>query len=413
MALAFLAVGTGMGLARQGGAGALDTLYAEDGQVFLGQALGDSPVDAFSTPYVGYFHAVPRLIAEVVAAAPLESAAALFASISAFVVACVGLLVYRASASHIESRLVRSLLAASVVLIPVGQRDALNNAANLHWFLMFGGVWVLLWRTDVVWELAAGSMVLFLAALSDPITIVLVPIAVARLVALKGVQGRIFSFACLAGLAVQLVAILLSDARREDLSPTFNPIELAVLYGYWVVAAAMVGIRFVADPRARSNQAAAVAALLVAAVIAVGILRAGTRFKPAVAVLFVMSVLFYLAPVAPTGGSPQRYAVAPVLLLFSGIACAADVLVVGRQMTPRQRSAWTACLLMIVAIWGANFRVANERGRGQRWSAALVQARSTCSEESASDVTVPITPPGWHITLPCAVAGPSSTSTPR
>jgi hypothetical protein len=178
MATALLA-GTAVGLARQPGSGALQTIWAEDGQVFLAQAVA-LPVDrAFSTLYAGYLHAVPRVLAELAAALPLPVADAVLSGGAALIVAALALLIYRASAGHIRSTVIRAALAGAVVLVPVGQAEVTNNAANLHWFLMFAAFWVLLWRPRHPLALATGALVVFLAGASDPLTILLAPLALA------------------------------------------------------------------------------------------------------------------------------------------------------------------------------------------------------------------------------------------
>ena len=68
--------GTVVSLLRQGGAGALDTVWAEDRQIFLSQAHELGPVPALATSYAGYFHEMPRLTAALAAALPVSAAAA-------------------------------------------------------------------------------------------------------------------------------------------------------------------------------------------------------------------------------------------------------------------------------------------------------------------------------------------------
>src|SRR6266516_3366799 len=57
--------GTVIVVLRQPGAGALDTVWAEDGTVFLADAVNRSPLDALATSYAGYYHLLPRLLAQV------------------------------------------------------------------------------------------------------------------------------------------------------------------------------------------------------------------------------------------------------------------------------------------------------------------------------------------------------------
>ena len=406
LVLVALALGTVLSLARQSGVGALHTLYAEDGQISLAQALHESPGRALTTPYVGYFHVLPRLVAEVAAAVPVRNAPAVLAGLSALLVAGIGLLVHRASAGHIRLRAVRVLLGASVVLVPVAQDEVLNNVANLHWYFMFASAWVLLWKAEANWELALGSIVVFLTALSDPITAVLLPLAAVRLLGIKGWRNQLFTLALVAGVALQLGAVVVSHAQRTGLSPSFNVPKLIGWYGFFVVARAVGGMRAIDELGSRGAQLLAALAGGIAVGVAVVAVRARCLLRPVVLVLLLSSALFYFVPVMPTGATPARYTVAPLLLLFSAAACVADGLAGGPRST-RIRLAGVAVVVLLVVIWGSNFRVPNARSTSRHWSEALAEARATCQGGRSGYATVAITPPGWHITLPCAVADSS------
>lgn len=407
-----LVAGTAFGLARQPGSGALRTIWAEDGKVFLAQAVA-LPVDrAFSTLYAGYLHAVPRVLAELAATLPLPMADAVLSGGAALVVAALALLVERASAGHIRSPVIRAALAGAVVLIPVGQAEVTNNAANLHWFFMFAAFWVLLWRTRHPLALAAGALVVFLAGASDPLTILLAPLAVARLVALRGWRDRLFSVAFAAGLLPQLVAIALGSGDRQ-FSLVVNPVKLAGWYAYHVVAQGMFGGRLVSDSGALAALLAGLALLLVgSAAILVLQGRAGDR-TPVIALAGAMSVLFFVGPVMLAGVSAPRYAVVPVLLLYSAFACLLDA---GLRDVPAMawRRVQLGTLAVVVLAAGTSYLSPGPRANGPRWDAELNQATTTCSRTPVPTViSVPISPVGWNVLLTCRVLTESSQARTR
>ncbi|HET6346724.1 MAG TPA: glucosyltransferase, partial [Myxococcota bacterium] len=135
-----------LSLLRQVGAGALDTVYAEDGTVFLADAYRESTWDAVATPYAGYLHVVPRILAEIVSILPVSAAATGLAVSAALVTGLLALLVYHASGTSLTSPWARALAAAVVVLVPVGQEEIPNSIANLHWPMLYALFWVLLWE---------------------------------------------------------------------------------------------------------------------------------------------------------------------------------------------------------------------------------------------------------------------------
>ena len=156
-------------------------------------------------------HVVPRLLAEVALLLPIRDAAAAMALEAAIVVGLLALVVFRAAAGHIRSTAIRVILAASMVAAPVAQEEVLNNVANLHWYFLFASVWVLLWVPRSRWEVLVGALVLVLAALSDPLAVLLLPLAGARVWARGRPHADPFVLALVGGLAGQFVLIVARD----------------------------------------------------------------------------------------------------------------------------------------------------------------------------------------------------------
>jgi hypothetical protein len=402
-----LVAGAAVGLARQPGSGALQTIWAEDGKVFLAQAVA-LPVDrALSTLYAGYLHAVPRALAELAAALPLPVADAVLSGGAALVVAALALLVERASAGHIRSPIIRVALAGAVVLVPVGQAEVANNAANLHWFFMFAAFWVLLWRTRHPLALAAGALVVFLAGASDPLTLLLAPLAVARLLALRGWRDRLFSVALAAGLLPQLAAVALGSGGGRQFALVANPVKLAGWYAYHVVARGIFGARLLSGLGVLTILLAGLALLLVGTAAMLMLRgRAGDR-TPVIVLAAVMSGLFFLVPVALAGVSAPRYAVVPVLLLYSALACLLDA-VVGDLPATARRGVLLGVLAVVLSTAATSFLTPGPRAHAPRWDTELGRAVAACSGTPVPAVAqVPISPPGWAVPLGCqALTGP-------
>jgi hypothetical protein len=406
--MAALLAGTAVVLARQPGTDALQAIWAEDGTIFLAQAVA-LPVDhAFLTLYAGYLHAVPRILAELAAALPLPLADAVLSGGAALVVAALALLVYRASAGQVRSPVIRAALAGAMVLVPVGQAEVLDNVANLHWFFMFAAFWVLLWRTRHPMALAAGGLVVFLAGASDPLTLLLAPLAVARLVGLRGWRDRFFSVAFAAGLLPQIAAIVVSGGDRQ-FPLVGNPVKLVGWFAYHVVAQGVFGARLVAHLGVSTVALAGLAMLMVGAA-AVLVLqgRAGDR-TPVIILAGLMSVLFFAVPVVMTGVSAPRYAVVPVLLMYSAFACLLDA---AAHAVPA--AAWRGVrlgmLALVVLTAATSFLVPGPRADAARWDIELHRASVTCSRAPVPAVIrVPVAPPGWDVPLSCrALAEPKA-----
>lgn len=115
-----------------GWAGArLDHLWAEDGARWMVDAIRTPTLENLVTPYGGYLHTLPRLVAEVIALFPLEWTAALFAVSAAALRVMVAFISFAASGAYLRSTPLRFALAALVVVLPAGACREANGGAVL------------------------------------------------------------------------------------------------------------------------------------------------------------------------------------------------------------------------------------------------------------------------------------------
>jgi hypothetical protein len=196
----------------------LDHLWAEDGARFTVDALSLPALHNLVTPYGGYLHTLPRLVAELVTQLPIEWTAAGFAITAAMLRALVALITFAGSKSYLRWTPLRFALAALVIVLPAGNSETLNNMANLHWFLLYGAFWALLWRNAPRVPVA---IFVFLAAVSSPLVFILAPIALVRLfLARKEVP-----LAFLAGLVVQAVGMVFAS-RNPYSHDEVDPVQV-------------------------------------------------------------------------------------------------------------------------------------------------------------------------------------------
>jgi hypothetical protein len=153
-------------------------LWAEDGSVFLKEAL-ELGVRSLWTPYAGYLHTLPRMVAFLASRLPLVWYAPLVC------VFCLG--VYASTAAFVgddrfayllPSPLSRGVLAVSFCFVP-GLDEVLGNLTNLHWVVMFYLGLLALGDPDKPlhrWEIGAAALV----ALTDGIAFVFTPVFLFR-----------------------------------------------------------------------------------------------------------------------------------------------------------------------------------------------------------------------------------------
>ncbi len=322
--------GLGYLLATPAGRSHLDHVWAEDGARFLVDALSKPFAVNLVTPYAGYLHLVPRLVAQVVALLPLGSAAAGLAVLAAAIRAGIAVFVFAASGGYLRAWWLRSGLAAGVVVLPAANGEALNNIADLHWFLLFGAFWALLWRPVGRWRTALATTVVFLSVGSSVLALGLLPLALIRGMS-RAWRDRVVVVGFGLGAIAQVGAMLTGHPRNDSVRP-FNPGQAGLTsllrgplmtftgpdpvpwlvrsFGYWPAALALACVLAIAVAGIRGGVAASrlvVIAALGAAALALFV-QLYVNWSPGLRVVRVS----------------ERYSTAPCLFLLAALAVGLD-----------------------------------------------------------------------------------------
>ncbi len=425
LAASLLAIAVVVQLARIGWTGSLDTLWAEDGAIYLQGALTDGFFGAITSEYNGYLVLVPRLIGEVGSAFPLRDAAAAMAVVSAFVVALCGLAVWHATAGVIASRHLRALLAGLTVFTAVGGTETVASAANVPWFMLVACFWLLLWRPRTQLGAVLAAAFIALTALSTPGTLFFLPLALLRAFCVRDGRDLAIAGAYFGANLVQGIAILRSDYEQVDPVWTADIWDVLVQR---VVDGTVFGLRLGGEIWTLGGWPFLIAlTIALVAALALGLWRTspGVRYLAALAipialVAFVFSV-YQRAVGAPMLWPPDvwndaagRYAVVPVMLLLSVILAMVDRAWRGRGWGDRRT--WLglglAALILVSALVSLPARNLEARGTPP-WSASVDKAELTCAATPEEEVFVDISPPGFGFPLPCAAVPTPADAEPR
>jgi len=397
--------------------GVLDSIWAEDGSIFLQEAVELPAADALVRGYAGYVHAVPRLASEVVALFPLTRSAALLALTAAGIVAGAAVLVSAATAGHLRSRPLRTGLAALVVLQPVVGIESLNAVALVQWPLTFAAFWAALWRPrSWAWSVLSG-LVLALTALSAPLALLLVPVLAIRLVVVPTWRDRLPAVAGLVAASVQVAAMV---TRSTANAPGGTPAQLAESWAQSVATPAVLGVGLPAVLRPLVGGWLEVVTVAAVAVTVAAALALRPDRRLSVLLAAGLGTAAYAGSVWARGAAPRilaavdeglrpdttRFAVVPVLLLLSVLALAFDA-------RPRRvgAPAWTGLRLIVSAallvVAGVDLLVVNDRSLGPPWSGEVAAAVESC-RAGATLAAVQVGPPvpDFRFLLDCAVLPP-------
>jgi hypothetical protein len=421
LAIGAVLAGTAVCLARTTGHGPFDSMWAEDGNEFYDDALNGHATRNVAVGLNGYFVVMNRLIAEVAALAPVGWAPAIMSTSAALITAILALMVYVASGAHLRSTPVRLLVAVPVIACPTGTLSTINNVATLQFVALYAAFWMLLWTTSGRFDRALALSFIAVTGLNTVLTVVLLPLALLRLYALRGRYALLLVGAVTVPVAVQLYGLAAGITSRAGISrPRLDPVWGLLEYLLWAVPYSILGERWLAPPAKGLNRFSDVPAtqnpyvhtvLILGAylVVLVAVVLAVRRFtRPAwglVAVAGGQSVLVFAAEVMSYGYAyhdksflmsetallwTDRYLVPVTLLLIVTMTA----LLVPRPADPTDRRPVLrvapilgyAALVLLITL--ANLRPTSPRSVVPSWSAEVAKARATCQTTNAWTVRV-------------------------
>jgi hypothetical protein len=411
--LALLALAVVLQLLRVGPSEALDSLWAEDGQIFLQGAISQSFWHTVFTPYAGYLVLAPRLVGEAGALAPLRDAAAAVAVASGIVVALSGLAVWCASAAHLRNPYLRGTLVALTVLAPVAGLESVASGSYVLWYMLFASFWLLLWRPATTLGAVLASLFLLATGLSTPGLWFFAPLAALRALAARDRRDLLIVGSFGIGAAVQVPVI--ANNSEAAVEPLWSA-DIWTAYVQRVVDGAAFGERLGGVAWAELGWPF-LAVLLVGAVAGLhfGLRRATPAGRWLAAIAIPTSLLMFVVSayqravgsqmIWPAGvhfGNGGRYAIVPALLLVSVALVLIDQSV--RQRPEASRPPWAAVAVAALLLVGlaASFDVRDSAARGTPpWGAALDSAAAACAAEGVPEARVPTSPPGFGVIVPC------------
>ena len=380
----------------------LNSLWAEDGYLFLADALRWSFFHALTTPYNGYLNTVSRLIAEPVSKLPVQWFAPAMAVAGAAIVTGCAFVVWRSSAGHIRSTALRGVLVGVLVLPPVVGIEMLDDVTYSIWYLLFASFWVLLWRPSTLAGSFGAGVLLFLTAVSNALTVLLLPIWLLRLVAVRDHRDRVIVAAFAGGILTQYALSwnqtdLLGERGGYQYSqPAHWNWSLVPAYIQRIVGGVLTGQRINSYLWVHFS---AGFELLLAGGLVLLVVGAMVSSRTAARVLVPLMValsagMFLLSGYQRQVGSQfywshgssnvvgSHYVVVPTLLLLSALLLLLDVETPHHRMYLRKELRVGVIALVVVSA-AASFSVVDASARGRpTWTQALARGRTQCVQST-------------------------------
>lgn len=416
LAVSFVVAGTAVQLLRQPRVPTWNSLWQEDGNIFLSGAL-NAPRASLTATYNGYLHVTPRLIALVASRFPLDWMPLLFSGATALLAALVALYAYVVGRSIYQTRWAPAALAVLFVTLPAAAFEANADLANLHWFLLFGAFWALMDRPPNAARGRVGFVVALSAALCDTMAGLLAPLAL-----LRAVRGGRRDRAAPLGLALGLLVQLLFTSSRPKPYTTVDPGQLPATYGLRVVGSLLFGDRYLLRIRDWGGDnfcllllVAALAGMVLAVVLMHRARRSDALLLAVSASL--LSLAYLGVPLLLRGTymlhghtlNGARYEVLPVMLLATAL-----LLLVDRR--GRAPLVWPSAHVLVGAVGLTvilvNLPTAAVRSGGPPWDRELAAARALCRGQATVAPSVVRFAPGTTTRVLVPVSPASSKKAP-
>ncbi|HEY0937256.1 MAG TPA: hypothetical protein VGD91_26395 [Trebonia sp.] len=445
-AVAFVVAGAAASLARTSGPGALNSIWIEDANNFLQDALHQSVLTTITTQMNGYYDVVPRIITAIAVAFPLTWAPGIMAAFAAAGYALFGLIAYIASGPFLRSPWLRLLVAAPACVLPLGYTQVNDDLATVQFIALYGMFWLLLWRPGTRAGQVTAPLIMLGTTLSSILPLILAPLVAARLVADRSKTSIAVAGCWAAGLVTQWTLQWRGMSNRSSDLFT-NPLWILGGWVTRVVPRALFGELALGGPGTNGEghplplnipDMAVHDALIwgaCAIVVLVAVVALAGRTAPAwplAATALGFSVLLFVGEIVDNLPIVQpRYVIAPALLLYTAIvamlrprsaAVEADM-PVGPDGVPsdngpagpvpgRRRAAvplrpavaaWTPVTvfaLLLAVVVGFNFRVINNRSESPPWTAVVATATQKCQKPGMADYDYRHA--WWRVQIPCS-----------
>ncbi|GIH03695.1 hypothetical protein Rhe02_17620 [Rhizocola hellebori] len=401
------------------GPGVLNSIWAEDGSNFLTDALYRNEFKMILRPHNGYFVMATRALAIPASWAPIEWGPAVLTIEAALVTGLMALGVYLASHQHLRHPLARLIAAAPVVAVPLGENVAAaasNNVATLQFAAIYTAMWMMLWVPRRRASQVVAVLAVLAVAMSSFLAVILLPLALLRLYARRGLAEVTMVAGLLVALAGNLGALALGLAVRPVNVPSnWDPWYALKITADWALPHAMFGYGITGDgtqavqPAWLVQLSWAVLALFVV-VAAVGLTRPAWKIA---ALMGLTAIVFVCATEMQYGGLELRYVIAPELMLF---------VVLAALMLPKPDSTRRLAVLPLVLtfvgvglVFAFSYQTVSPRANALApWDEAVARARITCQDPANRAVYIdpadgsveafngePSGFPGWSVLVPC------------
>jgi hypothetical protein len=408
-------------LLRVGGAGAFNSVWAEDGSNFLSDAYLLPARETIFKPINGYFVVLPRVIGEVASQFPLLWGPAVLSTCAALYSSAMAVMVYVASATTLRRPFLRAVAAFAIVAAPLAESTLTfgpNMVAPLQFVELYGLFWVLVWTPSRNLAKAVAITFVVLSGLSTFLAVLLLPLALFRLWALRNRWSMLLLTLIVLGGLFQTTGLALGLTSRSGIShPRLDPLWALRSYVDWALPFGLVGEKPMSDagfaaPGVHTGgggplywSGVLATWLVIAAVIVVAYRRLTRPYWLFAAVAAGQSAWLLCGQIIFQGKLELRYAYTPSLIAVAGLlALLCPVRVSRHSLRVAWAGSWLPAVVLVgllAAGAGVNYRVASPRTAAVPWNVQVEQSRRQCQANPLLPFVITVSVDAWFVIVPC------------
>lgn len=396
----------------------VDTVWAEDGNLFLAEAIMSGPWSVLVTGYAGYQHLVPRIAtALILSVVPIDGFGIAVFVVCSLLVGLVAAAIFWLSRDLVPWMPARLVLAAITIALPLSAQEVLGNLADIHSYALWLMPWLLLYRPRTLSGGIGWGVVALLCAMTEIQAIVFLPLLLLMVRPAHRTAWPI-GVGFLLGMLGQLLTTLLTPRDSAASWLGLRSIVLGYLYNTVLPLLNPDPVWQNGVLAASGPLVPALVALPFAVAIVVAVLWGTTRQRILIAALVVASFALYAAAVTIDGGlyfayaahnpvdgfwgiQNSRYGVASGMLLAATVPVAASALVVRFAGATRATVISTIAVCALVGWFAfASTLSFSARESGVTWSGSVREAREQCESDDIDGGRVLVAPERM-VTLPC------------
>jgi hypothetical protein len=395
--------------------GVTSTLYAEDGQIYLSDAINSGAWNNILKTYAGYIDVPARLSAAVTTLFPIKEFALVNTLVLLFWITLCTLIVFYSAKRLMDNNVLAVCCSAFFVFNPAGRFESSGNLTNLHFFLMATAS-ILMIDYLKNRKLKLGNCIfIFLCALSTPLVSLLLLLAFPvlahwRIGGLRKILSKRSPFPYLISGSVLMFAVSFTSLGQREPNGHQNVFKVVYLTmdrifgvtfvpGWGSISGAKEAPQFTGLVIFHNLTVRVILGFLVGLVLLVLVTRKSNRNRP-IALSLVTFALTYCFIIGFFYNLEPRYTVLPTFMVFLAFLV---------SITRTTSFTYLVLCVYVILLFAFSSVQSGIRTEQPSWSEELKKATRECRIEMQATEKIKLTiPPAdkesrWHVLVPCSL----------